>query len=642
MERAKNLVCETCWDACFSTKEFKELCQNVGNEIEVDYISSPKIRGTRGCAWCELATQVDERSKEMVPFEFRENSADLHVRFRTGIFHENYTPAGNNRFNLWVNGVSEHLTAFTDHDSVTSDIVTARPISTDVTSDIAYELIDNWLHKCASHPACGTPRETHLPTRVIEVSSEHYKGPPRLLVTHGTSGKYIALSYCWGGKQLGMTTSANIASRLLALDLQELSHTVRDAIRTTQRLGIRYLWVDALCIIQNSEDDRIEEIKQMCDIYRRAYITIVAASAAQSSDGFLQPRPTPVSALEIPFWSKSGVLGTVWVRPEGWYDDSSEPINSRCWTLQERLLSPRLIVYASHTVQLQCRQGIFNLGDSLNIPAGIGSCYLASVLTGAAKTKGVTRDEAVSDWRSVIMLYSERTLKRPEEKLVALSGLAQAFSEVIQAPYLAGLWSVSMLPSMLLWEVSYSSEVIRYNDYIAPTWSWISLGVPVSFRGSGSSTATKVEVLSASTTLKNRELPFGKVSAGTLVLKANIREATFLPPNDIKWRVQRQPGPKRPPPPRPGIYSSDVVLPDFRITANLSIGDPSKSLEVTCLALISRRHQCEGEEYKAVDGLLIEKIDGSTMPPTYQRVGCFFGAMDDEFEDSAEEVVALA
>jgi hypothetical protein len=333
----------------------------------------------------------------------------------------------------------------------------------------------------------------------------------------------------------------------------------------------------------------------------------------------------------------------VWVKPEGWYDDSSEPINSRCWTLQERLLSHRLIIYASHTVQLQCQQGIVNLGDSLNIPSGLGSWRLPSVLTGSSptQTEEMTPDEVMREWRSIIMLYSHRKLKRHEEKLVALSGLAQAFYGVIQTPYLAGLWSGPMLPSMLLWEASYSSKMILYNDYIAPTWSWISLAIPVSFRALNSSRQTKVKILSTSTTLRNQALPFGKVSAGTIVLRGYIKAATFVPPDEIGWRVQCQSEPRRPPPPLSGIYSPDFVLPDIKINAKLDIRDPLQTLEVICLALVSRRYEYDGEQCNVVDGLLIEKIDGSTVPHKYQRIGCFFGAIEEEFEDSTVEEVAL-
>jgi hypothetical protein len=91
----------------------------------------------------------------------------------------------------------------------------------------------------------------------------------------------------------------------------------------------------------------------MCKIYQQALITIVAANAADANQGFLAQRATPQPSTKVPFWSQDGRIGIVSLRPEGWYNDKSEPVNTRAWTLQERLLSPRLLIYATHTLQYQ-------------------------------------------------------------------------------------------------------------------------------------------------------------------------------------------------------------------------------------------------------------------------------------------------
>lgn len=645
-----NLVCERCWAACFSTQDFRELCQNVGSENIVDYTidkDCSRTSASKGCKWCALILQLDEQSAEVVPPESRKSSSKHQVMLSAGIFHETFTPVGNNRFKLWVNGVSDYLTAFTSVGNAASDIVTARPLRNDVGSDQAFQEIGKWLKRCAIHPKCGPPSESRLPTRVIEVSSAHSPRSPRLLSTKGLHGKYAALSYCWGANQLGVTTEANLDCRLLALDVKALSKTVQEAIVATQRIGLRYLWVDAICIIQDSEEDKATEIQQMCDIFQKAYVTIVAANAADSNQGFLQERPPPSPSVEIPFWSADGHLGSVWMRPEGWYDDDSEPVNTRGWTLQERLLSPRLVIFASHTIQFQCQQATVNLGDSLHIPAGLGSWRLPSVLIGLSqntKAEEFTSEAAIEAWKDIITLYSQRDLSYDDDKLVALAALAQAFHAYIQVPYLAGLWSGPALPSLLLWEpVGYGTSS-TYQAYVAPSWSWASLPMPVTFRASHrlqGMISFSVDVLSSTTTFKNPVLPFGAVSGGSLMLRAHLKPARFVPPHGLKWKEPDGGPPQRPPPPPSGVYSSDFAMPDSDINAKLDGLNPFVTMDVVCLAVVSRSYEYGGIQYRAVDGLLIEQITRPEVPHVYRRVGCFFGAMEEEFASSERREVAL-
>jgi hypothetical protein len=645
-----NLVCKRCWTACFSIEDFRELCQNIGSENVVGYTvdkDDSRASASKGCKWCALILQLDEQSEELVPRESRNTSSKHQVQLSTGIFHETFTPVGNNRFRIWVNGISNHLTAFTSVGNAASDIVTARPLRSDVGSDQAFQEISKWLKRCATHPKCGPPSEPRLPTRVIEVSSEDSPRSPRLLSTKGLHGKYAALSYCWGANQLGVTTKANLDCRLLALDVKALSKTVQEAIVTTQRIGVRYLWVDAICIIQDSEEDKATEIQQMCDIYQRAYVTIVAANAADSNQGFLQGRPPPAPSVEIPFWSADGRLGSVWMRSEGWYDDDSEPVNTRGWTLQERLLSPRLVIFASHTIQFQCQQATVNLGDSLHIPSGLGSWRLPSVLIGLpqnTETKELTSEAAIEAWKDIIMLYSQRDLSYDDDKLVALAALAQAFHAHIQVPYLAGLWSGPTLPSLLLWEPVGYGKSSTYQAYVAPSWSWASLPTPVTFRGGHrlqELASFSVDVLSSIATFKNPTLPFGKVSGGSLMLRAHLKPARFVPPHGLKWKESAGGPSQRPPAPPSGVYSSDFAMPDSNINAKLDSLNPFETVDVVCLAVVSRSYEYGGIQYRAVDGLLIEQITRPEGPHVYRRVGCFFGAMEEEFANSERREVTL-
>jgi len=657
VQAPSRVVCTRCWNVCFSTKDFRGLCQTrrelckIEGEYRVSYTADKKHTSEsalNGCGWCSLINRLDDESEYSIPTEFRGDKSTIKVELGIGLFHERYTPDGNNRYTVWVNGVCSHLSACTTEDNAASNTVTARRLHTEVTSDLAFEKIQQWIQKCSTHLECGPLSDSPLPTRLIEVAPEDGVGEPRIISTKGVRGKYAALSYCWGGKQLGMTVNKNFASRFRQLDTKELSKTVLQAIQTTKRLGLRYVWVDAICIIQDDEQDRTNEIRQMCDIYRQAYLTIVAANAASSSNGFWEIRPSQSSATKMPFWSATGELSWVWVQEEGWYDDDSEPINTRCWTLQERLLSHRLVIFASHTIQLQCQHDIVNLGDSLNIPAGLGPWRLPSGLTyplRQVEAKGLTTEALIEAWKNVITLYSNRNIKRVEERLVALSGLAQAFNEVLETPYAVGLWFGPTLPPMLLWQACSTYALThRFPTYIAPSWSWASYPTSISYRNGHKLQNMKpfdMEILSSTFQLQNPLLPFGKVSAGRIVLKAHIKLATFIPPAGLSWKCFMGSQPSRPPIPPSVIYPSDFVLPDCMIDVKFDYRTPDQETDVLCLALASRSYEYDGVNYTSLDGLLVERTTQGDFPPEYRRIGNFFGAMREEFAESEKQEIVL-
>jgi hypothetical protein len=129
-------------------------------------------------------------------------------------------------------------------------------------------------------------------------------------------------------------------------------------------------------------------------------VTIVAASSSAANQGFLADRKPPRPSVKIPCWGKDGELGAVSLRPEGWYDAESEPVNSRAWTLEERLLSPRLLIYATHTLQYQCHYHPVTLGCSIHIPAGLGSWRLPDFLFRDMIGPKPDFHELINAWRS--------------------------------------------------------------------------------------------------------------------------------------------------------------------------------------------------------------------------------------------------
>lgn len=194
-----------------------------------------------------------------------------------------------------------------------------------------------------------------MPTRVIDVGKDML----RLVETgEDVRGEYVALSHCWGNleKQERFCTYTNNIKRLKAgFSYRSLPKTFRDAITVTRALGIPYLWIDSLCIIQEDEKDWEEEAGKMEEIFSSSYCTIAADSAASSLAGFLNERlPRVCVSIETP----RGPLYLAEAIDSFDADVENGILNSRGWVLQERVLSRRTIHFTSTQVYWECGDGI--------------------------------------------------------------------------------------------------------------------------------------------------------------------------------------------------------------------------------------------------------------------------------------------
>lgn len=338
-----------------------------------------------------------------------------------------------------------------------------------------------------SHDRCQLTGPRPLPTRVLRISGQ----PPCLQVHVHTStedqiGRYAALSYCWGGPQEVRLTTDNLDSRQeILLDSAKLPKTLEDAILTTHHLGLEYIWVDALCIIQDDPADKEREINRMCSIYENSAVTIAAATASSVEDGFLKPVLTlntthPSCTISLPCKGKNSErFGDVVIAPQHLHHTADLPINKRGWTFQEAFIPPRLLVFGDLEPFLRCRSS-----DTVRISSSFIN-YPSSriepqrIMDSSGITERDRQQQLRVLWKYIVEQYSIRQFSFAEDRPLAIKGVIDFLSKDFGCRCHFGIWTNYPI-GHLLW----TTTLLCKNEHIMPThsqvpgiptWSWMSI-----------------------------------------------------------------------------------------------------------------------------------------------------------------------
>ncbi|KAK4233107.1 heterokaryon incompatibility protein-domain-containing protein [Achaetomium macrosporum] len=375
-----------------------------------------------------------------------------------------------NRFSHEQRG---YLGVFVREGDPEAEFISSRPLNCDVASKQNFRASRKWLKKChRNHAACRGSQRGRMPTRLLKIT----RGRIKLIETdRGPAEKYAALSYCWGGDQACKLTMANRASRLRdSISAKDLPRTIADAVVVTENLKLRYLWVDSLCIVQDDVEDQKREIPAMSEIFETAYVTISAASARTSCDGFLHQRKPEIAV--IPYFLPTAELGALSVYRE--MDAAEEPIHSRAWTLQEHVHACRILEYGSQQLRRVCRgaplnadlRGLRELAPPTTLdPTEIGKSDMWAIWQQKDKIR-------THRWRPLVKNYTQRHLTKPSDRPLGIYSIALEYSRQLGSRYKAGLWE-KFLKQDLLWQRDASDprQARRLDHRRYPSWSWLSV-----------------------------------------------------------------------------------------------------------------------------------------------------------------------
>jgi hypothetical protein len=374
-------------------------------------------------------------------------------------------------------------------------------------------LVSFWLQSCLkNHMPCRTWADNTVPpTRLMNIED-----PMRPLLQDPPykHGGYVALSYKWGNSKRYLSLVLNVQSHYQMIPVDLLPKTFTDAIYIAHQLGFLYLWIDALCIIQDSSDDREGEIGRMGDIFRASTLTLFAQAGDDADAGLSvirDPRRIKPCKLTVRATLMDRcIIETIYAAMDLSFQEGDHPLQKRGWVLQEEVLSSRALYFGHEQLEWRCHCS--TVQETLSYPGksdishvhspqtdedwrDVYKCYndskaysgLRELLRIQATDSWLTvENTTVKAWYECIENYSRRDLTYASDVLPALAGIATILSSTQKAQYVNGLWEKGLTFGLLWFVESLSiactasesdhtdSQATIVETTVIPSWTWVS------------------------------------------------------------------------------------------------------------------------------------------------------------------------
>lgn len=328
-----------------------------------------------------------------------------------------------------------------------------------------------------------------MPSRLLDLSGLQDKNLIQLVETTAFNEtlkpeRYLALSYCWGdgGPSNGRAIRSNLTHLKKGFTLESLPATHQDFIRVAQLLKIRYVWIDSLCVLQDSEGDWRKEFEKIDLIYSHAWCTVSALEPNHARAGIFGD--TAIGGTLASTDANRSVKDAATSRtPTGtnlseWKERfRTAALNKRGWTVQERELSTRVVHFYREEMLWECRTAqATQLFPQLQMKTFLGRYF--RILDSSSITGSGGRSIHAS-WRKMVEDYTTRSLRIPGDRLSALAGIVSMMQKSTKGEYIAGMWTTSIAED-LQWVTTGTKQPYPDEDR-APSWSWAAFDCPIEY-----------------------------------------------------------------------------------------------------------------------------------------------------------------
>lgn len=349
-----------------------------------------------------------------------------------------------------------------------------------------------WYQQCLSHSTCRKWRQDSrgLPTRLVRIWKPGNDSPDfisaQLCETKNLplDTVYVTLSHLWGDNQIFQLRKGNNQDLRRSIPFDQLPRVYQDAMNISTELGINYIWIDSLCIIQDSKEDWVYEARRMGDVYQYAACNISAAGYQKSTSlerlvGEIGRSGDPLlfadCVLDFQNTRETHLFKGLYVRAEEAalrVAVDGSVLNSRAWIAQERALSPGIIHFTPELMWWECNHCFANEG----FPTTTTSHETAEQFFEPCKIRSLTVQSDPEDiyafWRDFIAHYAGAELTYERDRFPAAVGIARTLSELVNDNFVAGFWEGDIIRSLIMERGVFKDIPTTWR---APSWSWASL-----------------------------------------------------------------------------------------------------------------------------------------------------------------------
>jgi hypothetical protein len=337
-----------------------------------------------------------------------------------------------------------------------SEIKFMPNISGDTGSNTTFLWALNCLQFCLrNHKLCQSSQNFCLPRRVLDLSASSPYSNDRVIKLYETRKEevpYVCLSHCWGEYQPLRTIKSTLEEYKRGIAWPLFPNMFQDAMIFVQKLGIRYMWIDSLCIIQDDREDWRTESKKMCSIYENSILTIAATKSKSSTGGCFSIAPPEYCGFKVDEIATNNKSWDIFVRNqlphyefsrEGSFGPEPWPLLKRGWALQERLLAPRVLHFGEFELLWECIE---------DTSCECGDKYFSQNLRKMQHKRMILEasfPQIVKSWCLLVEELSSLEFTFASDRLPALLGLATQYSKYREDKYIAGIWEGSLLSDIL-------------------------------------------------------------------------------------------------------------------------------------------------------------------------------------------------